>query len=293
MMLTIKITPMNNDVEKYIIDKIKIQSRSINFFSKFNDKLCDNIATVVKKKFNYNISCSIINSIKSAYVKSKIIKNNFKLDENNKKIKNFYIDNEKLFNNKHNYKNPILFLSEKYTLSPLNIMRFIAKKKYLKKLGKIDKIEFSNFDKKMIDYSIKHDEYALIDGNKIMKDAIEFEKDIEKLLIKLGVKFKTQDQLSEEQIKKFGKAVNTPDFLILSDFYINDVKINWIDAKKFYGSCIKFVEEKINLKKKKYISDFGSGSIIFNLGFNKNLHYNNILLVDYESFYRAINHHNL
>ena len=284
MKLVVKLSPLNNNIEKYIINKIKLQSNSIDFFSRFNDKLCDNIIINVKKEFNCNISCPIINSIKSAYVKSKIIKNNFRLDENSKQIKKFYIDNEKLFNNKNNYQNPILFFSEKYTLSPLNIMRFIVKKKYSKKLGKIDKKQLSKFDQKMLDYSIEYDEYALIDGNKIMKDAIQFEKDIEKILIKLGVKFKTQDQLAEEQIKEFGKAINTPDFLILSDFYINNVKINWIDAKKFYGSCIKFVEEKIKLQTRKYISEFGSGSIIFNLGFNKNLYYDNILLVDYESF---------
>ena len=276
-----------NKVEKYIINKIKNQLNSINFFFKLNDDFCDNIINKIKKEFNSKISCNIINSIKSAYVKSNIMKNNYKLEANKKYIKNFYVTNEQFFNNNKDFKNPILCLSEKYNLSPLNIMRFIVKQKYSQKLTKINKKQFSKFDSNMLEFSIQHDEYALIDGNKVMAEALDFEKDIEKILNKLNIKFKTQEQLSQEQIKTFGKAINTPDFLILSDFYINDVKINWIDAKKFYGSCIKFVQNKIDSQTQKYISEFGSGSIIFSLGLNEDLCYDNILLVDYCSFKNA------
>ena len=37
-------------------------------------------------------------------------------------------------------------------------------------------------------------------------------------------------------MKKYNKAINTPDFLILSNLEINGIKINWIDAKNFYGA---------------------------------------------------------
>jgi hypothetical protein len=284
MRLTIIPISISNNIEKYIINIIKDQQNSIDFFLKIDDIVCDNIIKKIKNKFDFDISCNIINSIKSAYVKSNIMINNNKLDRNAKIIINIYSKNKELFEKNKKYENPILHFSEKYNLSPLNLMRFIIKKKYSQKLTKINKKQLTKFDSKMLDFSIEHDEYALIDGNKIMKEAFAFEKDIEKILINLGVKFKTQDQLSEEQIKEFGKAINTPDFLILSDFYINNVKINWIDAKKFYGSCIKFVKNKIKAQTQKYISEFGSGSIIFSLGFNNDLIFDDILIIDYSSF---------
>jgi hypothetical protein len=286
----IKLNPTNNNIEKYIIDCIKKQKHSIDFFSLVDDKFCDVIYKGIKNKFNIILKhqCQLINSIKSAFVKSIIISNNHRLIENRKKIKDIYINNEKNFNNKINYENPVKYISETYTLSPLNIMRFIIKTKYSQKLTKINKKKLSKFDNKMIDYSIECDKYALIDGSKIMKDALQFEKDIEKILIKLKIKFKTQDELAEEQIKEFGKAINTPDFLILSEFYVNKIKINWIDAKKFYGSNINFVKTKIEQQTKKYISEYGTGAIIFNLGFNENLNFGEIILIDYNSFEKEL-----
>jgi hypothetical protein len=73
----------------------------------------------------------------------------------------------------------------------------------------------------------------------------------------------------DEQIKINGKPINTPDFLIKSQFVINGKKINWIDAKNFYGSNIKFIKTKINKQIVKYNQAYGSGCIIFSLGYNE------------------------
>lgn len=281
-----KVIPINSNIEKYIINNVKTQYNSMNLFVPFNDKSCNNLISHVNKQFNNKISCNLINSIKSAFVKQTIVKYNYRLEKNAKFIKNVYSESEELFNYKKKFKNPIELISEKYILSPLNIVRFILKNKYKKKFSKINKIELSKFDSQMLEYSIKHDEYALIDGSKIEKEAILFEKDIEKILIKHKIKYKTQEDLAKEQIKKFGKPINTPDFLILSDLYINNIKINWIDAKKFYGSCVSFVEKRIEHQTEKYLSEYGSGSIVFNLSFNENLKFNNILLLDYNSFHK-------
>jgi hypothetical protein len=288
MKLFIKPNPINNNIEKYIIDTIKKQKNTINFFTHIDDKLCADLIEYIKINYKTNITCILINSIKSSYVKQNIIQNNIKININAKYIKNLYLENEKFFNKGDTYNNPILISSEKFNLSPLNIMRFIIKEKYSKKLTKIDKKKISKFDLLMLNFSIEHDEYAIINGNIIMKEADEFEKDIEKLLIKLNIKYKTQNDLVKEQTEKYGKSINTPDFLILSDLYINGIKINWIDAKKFYGSCVKFVKEKIIAQTNKYITEYGTGSIIFSLSFNSDLKYENILLLDYNSFEKNI-----
>ena len=82
---------------------------------------------------------------------------------------------------------------------------------------------------------------------------------------------------------KFGKAINTPDFLITSEFIINNKKINWIDAKNFYGSNIEFIISKIKKQIKKYLESYGSGCLIFNYGFNSNLLFQDVIILDYES----------
>ena len=113
------------------------------------------------------------------------------------------------------------------------------------------------------------------------KESLLFEKDIEKLLIKNNIKYKTQDTLSDEQIKKYGKSICTPDFLILSQLVINGIDIKWIDAKNFYGSNNKFVINSIKKQTEKYIKSYGSGAVIFKLGCNEKLLFDNILCFDY------------
>ena len=108
-----------------------------------------------------------------------------------------------------------------------------------------------------------------------------FELEIRKFLIKNKIKFKTQNELTKEQIKKYGKAVNTPDFLILSDFYINDKKINWIDAKNFYGANTFLIKKNIQKQVPKYIDEYGFGSIMFSLNFSEKLHFDNVLLTSF------------
>jgi hypothetical protein len=90
--------------------------------------------------------------------------------------------------------------------------------------------------------------------------------------------------LTKEQIITHGKAFSTPDFLIESELLINGNQIKWIDAKNFYGSNINFVKSKINEQTKKYINNYGNGSIIFNLGFNDSYSNPNILFLSWNSF---------
>jgi len=59
----------------------------------------------------------------------------------------------------------------------------------------------------------------------------------------------------------------------LSNLYINGFKVNWIDAKNYYGVNTYIIKNNINKQSKKYINNFGSGCIIFRYGFNEK--YNN------------------
>jgi len=83
--------------------------------------------------------------------------------------------------------------------------------------------------------------------------------------------------------KAIKKLKRKPDFLILDDLWINGQKINWIDAKNFYGLNTQYLKKRIKHQTKKYLDVWGSGSIIFSLGFSSGLKIPGILFIDYYS----------
>jgi hypothetical protein len=137
-------------------------------------------------------------------------------------------------------------------------------------------------DKTQLDMAIANDNYFQFDQTNQQIDAISFEKKVEEFLIKNNIKYSTQEELSEEQIKDYGKPINTPDFLIKSELIVDDKKVNWIDAKNFYGANIRFIKNKIKKQIAKYIKEYGDGMIVFNLGHNDELKIDNVIFIGYE-----------
>lgn len=277
MNFKIKINPLNSLIEKFVKKNLNLLPPK-SYSTMDTDKL-DKLYYKVKETFSEtetkNFSKNIILSIRATEMRSHMILYHKNLTLNKNKIIEDY-------NNNIN----VIELSEKYDGSPLNLLRIIFQSKYNTKLTKLinNRKLLDNKDKTQLNIAIKNDAYALVKQDEILKKADEFEKKIEIILKKLNIKYKTQKELAVEQIKKFDKAFNTPDFLILDDFYINDVKINWIDGKNFYGSNSKFIKLKILKQTKKYIDKWGTGSIIFCLGFSSDLNFDNILLIDFNSF---------
>lgn len=225
----------------------------------------------------YDINIEQIKSIRSSYVKNKMIMNHPKLIKNTNNIIKDYKN-----------KISILNISKKYDGSPLNILRIILSKTNSKE--KIKKFfnnpEFlNNYDFEQFNIAKKNDDFALVNQDETLKRATEFEKDIEQILINKNIEYETQEDLSREQIKTHGKAYCTPDFLIKTDFQINNRTVKWIDAKNFYGSNIHFIKSKIEEQTKKYLKNYGDGCIIFKLGFNEVYNENkNILFLSWNSF---------
>lgn len=224
----------------------------------------------------YNINLEQIQSIRSSYVRNKMIKKHSQLISNAKKIVADY-------KNKKN----ILYISKKYDGSPLNIMRIIfaqtnSKEKVKKLFNKPQLLD--DYDYVQFEIAKNNDDFALVNQDEIQERAEQFERQIEEVLKKASVEYKTQNQLAKEQIKSHGRAFSTPDFLIESELIINGQEIRWIDAKNFFGSNISFVKNKINDQTKKYIKNYGKGSIIFNLGFSESYFDSNILFLSWGSF---------
>jgi hypothetical protein len=265
-----KSIPISDEIEKYII-KI-INKKPYYSYSKINNDELDNIYNTILQKYNIdNLNKNIILSIRASYVKNHMINNHKNINYNKKKI---IMD----YNNNIN----ILEISTRYDISPLNLLRYIFSSKYSKKLTYLIKHKniLNKFDLIQLDLAIDNDIYALVDNSVVLTESINYELDIQKFLDKHDIKYKTQDQLVEEQIKLYGRPISTPDFLIKSNLFIDNKKINWIDAKNYYGANISFIKKSINKQILKYNKNYGYGCIIFKLGFNDSLKFNNTLLLD-------------
>ena len=71
--------------------------------------------------------------------------------------------------------------------------------------------------------------------------------------------------------------------LIKSDIVklkINNIDINWIDAKNFYGANTNHIKKSVEKQTEKYINSYGTGAIIFKNGFNEELEKISDKLVD-------------
>ena len=62
--------------------------------------------------------------------------------------------------------------------------------------------------------------------------------------------------------------------------YVNNKKVNWIDAKNFYGANTDFNKKNIKKQSKKYVEQLGNGCIIFKYGFSSKLNFKDIVLVN-------------
>ena len=278
--IRIEIIPLNYNIEKYIC--LNLDLSPYKSYAPMSEKEIIYIYQKVLNKFTNTLIpipkyfCKeIILSIRANLMRDHMITNHKKVLSS----KNSII---------YDYENGmgILELSTKYDGSPLNLMRLLFTEKYGKKLTlliKKNKI-LNPRDKKELELAISNDLYALINQDEILKKSSNFELKIQKILDLNNIKYKTQEQLVEEQIKKSNIATNTPDFLILDDLFINGIKINWIDAKNFYGLNTPYIKKRIKHQTKKYLDAWGSGSIIFNLGFSSKLIMNGILFIDYYSF---------
>jgi len=269
--LNTNINPIDYDLEMKLANAVLIKGN----YKKLNDKQIDKLNRYIIKK-NLPLQIEDILSIRSAHMTVKIMKNNYRLK---KSINEIY----KLYENNISLKEIV----KKYDLPPIPLIKNILyKKKYSKDIvkgffygKKLNKL--SNFDLKQLNYAIENDIFNKVVQTEQIENSENFEKEIGNFLKSHDVKFKTQEELVKEQTEKYGRPINTPDFLILSDFYINDKKINWIDAKNFYGANTFLVKKKIKKQVKKYINAYGFGSIFFSLHFSEKLNFDNVLLVNY------------
>lgn len=265
-------------------------------YSKLEDKKLEKIKNILKKenkKYNIIPSNAIIRSIRSAYMNQREIINHKLFNKNKKLIIKDYFKHTNIFK-----------VSKKYDFSPIKILKYILEyhklsknniglilkltsKKKMKEIKK--KFPFNDNFLKNIKIVIDNDIFNTVNQDKIKEYATAFERKVEySLKKKYKVKFKTEETLMREQTEKYGRPILTPDFLLMNNLFINNKKINWIDAKNYYGANTLLIKKTIQKQIDKYNKEFGSGLIIFNLGYSSALsNYidsNKIILLSFNDF---------
>lgn len=264
--LTIKINPVKIKTEMKLSKAIVIKGN----YKKLNESQIEKIRMYILNK--PNLTLDDVLSMRSSYMNMKIFENNNKLLKNIKKLKKFYLKGIS-----------IKELSKVHDFSPISMLKNIfyklgvsknKVKDYFNKVGNI-----SEFDLEQINFALNNDIFNKVDQSEQIENSENFEEKVKNFLLSKNISFKTQDELREEQIIKYGKPINTPDFLILSNLVINGKKINWIDAKNFYGANTFLIRKKIKKQVQKYIDDYGYGCILFSLNFSEKLNFDNVLLL--------------
>ena len=233
------------------------------------------------------INPTIIRLIKNAYIKNFIVYNHYNISNMIKKISDQYMEPN----------NDIYILSMIYNYPAQHLLKLIFKHIYptisnneINLLFQSDNITnqfITSKDVLNIELSKIIDNYSNPDEELQAKYAIEFEDNINKLLNKNHIKFQTQDDLVKEQIEAHGRAISTPDFLLIDDLFYLDKKIKWIDAKNFYGANTHFIKNKIKKQITKYVNNYGFGCIIFAHGFSQQLYdffSSDVLFLTYDQF---------
>jgi hypothetical protein len=266
------------DVNNVDIDINNVDIDINNVDVDINNVDINNVDEVKNVDYVNKVNKELFISLRNSSIRYKMIIRHGILIKNTKKMVKDY-----------NNKVDILTISKKYDGSPLNILRIIYKNIY-PNLSFKTLVNDNNYnklneeDKKQFIKANENDKFAVINHDKMHEESLLFEKEIEKILIKNNIKYKTQEMLCKEQIKEHDKCISTPDFLILSKFVVNNTKIKWIDAKNFYGANNKFIINSIKKQTEKYVRLYGNGIIIFKLGCNEKLVFDNIICTSYNQF---------
>lgn len=270
-MVNIILHKLGHNIEKQVYKKIYKKKHFKKIGKKYKNILLEQYPT---------ISIKTIHSIRSEYTKNLIIKQHHIISNNIANIAKKYNSNNILELSKSYNFPPVMllkmiFIHQKYTKNDINDAFLNVQKNIL---------NLQQNDLKQMQIAIKNDCFSLIDTKKQLEQSLLFEKRIEKILKKHNIAYKTQEELSEEQMKVYGRAISTPDFLLESDLYVNNVKINWIDAKNYYLTCTKFSQKKIQKQINKYIKLYGSGAIVCKLGACDSLEFDKTIIISFDDF---------
>ena len=166
----------------------------------------------------------------------------------------------------------VLALSKRFDAPPVNTFRAILTgrgwtKTRIKDTLNKNPSKLNKRDREQFELAESVDRVSSVDQSDTQSAAEVFEDILCDYFDSIGVRFRRQEDLLAEQKKSEGRAIITPDLLLLDDVRINGVPCAWIDAKHFFGADLKFPRKKTQKQVDRYVAEYGQGAIVYRHGF--------------------------
>ncbi len=166
----------------------------------------------------------------------------------------------------------VIALSKRFDAPPVNTFRAILtgrgwSKSRIKETLNKNPSKLNKHDREQFELAESVDRVSSVNQTETQNAAEVFEVVLCDHFTSLGVRFRRQNELLAEQKVSEGRAIITPDLLLLDDVRINGVPCAWIDAKHFFGADLKFPKKKTQKQVDRYVAEYGQGAIVYRHGF--------------------------
>jgi len=166
----------------------------------------------------------------------------------------------------------VIALSKRFDAPPVNTFRAILTgrgwtKTRIKDTLNKNPSKLNKRDKEQFELAESVDRVSSVNQTETQTAAEVFEEILCSYFESVGVRFRRQEELLREQTKSEGRAIITPDLLLLDDVRINGIPCAWIDAKHFFGADLKFPKKKTQKQVDRYVAEYGQGALVYRHGF--------------------------
>ena len=166
----------------------------------------------------------------------------------------------------------VISLSKRFDAPPVNTFRAILTgrgwtKTRIKDTLNKNPSKLNKRDREQFELAESVDRVSSVNQTETQTAAEVFEEILCSYFESVGVRFRRQEDLLREQTKQEGRAIITPDLLLLDDVRINGVPCAWIDAKHFFGADLKFPKKKTQKQVDRYVAEYGQGALVYRHGF--------------------------
>ena len=166
----------------------------------------------------------------------------------------------------------VIALSKRFDAPPVNTFRAILTgrgwtKTRIKDTLNKNPSKLNKRDREQFELAESVDRVSSVNQTETQTAAEVFEEILCRYFESVGIRFRRQEELLKEQTKQEGRAIITPDLLLLDDVRINGVPCAWIDAKHFFGADLKFPKKKTQKQVDRYVAEYGQGALVYRHGF--------------------------
>ena len=166
----------------------------------------------------------------------------------------------------------VISLSKRFDAPPVNTFRAVLTgrgwtKTRIKDTLNKNPSKLNKRDREQFELAESVDRVSSVNQTETQNAAEVFEEILCDHFSSLGIRFRKQDDLLNEQKRSEGRAIITPDLLLLDDVRINGIPCAWIDAKHFFGADLKFPRKKTQKQVDRYVAEYGQGAIVYRHGF--------------------------